>query len=637
MSTLCAPFVGRVVRLLIVVMLLFAMALPTGCFKGGSAAKSASKDVAIDYVEPSAAAAKRLAKAMVAAKTVEDLRPAAYEALARAGVAVKTKDGVDLAKTGDRALSLWLFDEMADNLTLDFLEHQGWTLTTFNQAVAEFPDGPGKGLLKRPETLGMLLRFWAEEAAATPNDPEAFAPLLLAEIAKQRGSGSDWTTGTLRPNEVELSYLELEILTAGSVKAPARTDASLATPQLATTAPPAAMLCALLEPEAAYAEGSNPCSWIEEKWGKAAQDFGEEGGGALWDKAMDKVKDWLGGVGDGGLAGGMSKMQGAMKITNFLTNMISLYGGYSLTLTWNPEKPHYLGADGGHGDAFFEITANVNTRPVGDEQTLACLKWAGVEKPTKDSIKDCNVQWLPLSGTPKHATIQSTDMTRQHVSEDGKAVLKLKTTEETNREAEKSGKLKSGMVVIQADLTTYQTNPAKLMAATMFGGVSGGNLEVAKAWINNWFPKRAVARVPVEYHYLPKWTGTAERPDGTRWVFKSGQGVKSIWTVTLEGGPVQAGPVSFKPSGKALFDLKSGSASCTLLRHMTASAMGVAINMDQQLPMEITLGGTDEAPTLEVENKAGTTTTSAMGQAKSMPIEAGGHTTVTLTELPEEE
>lgn len=626
MTTHKASRAARIIRLIVALALLAALSLPLGCSKGGSGAgKPASKDVSIDYAESPQAAAKRLAKVMTAANTAEELRPAAYEALARTGIAVKTKDGAALAKTGKRTLSLWLFDEMADNLTLDFLEDQGWTLQTLAQAVAEHPEGPGDALLKRPETLGVLLRSWAAIAEASPNDPEAFAPLLLAEIAKQRGGGSDWTTGTIRPKEIELTYLELEILTAGAFKAPSAQAVSFED-----------VLRALTAPDAAYAEGSNPCSWLEEKWGKEAQDFGEEGGGALWDKAMDKVKDWLGTKGDGGLAGGMGKMQNAMKWTNFITNMISLYGGYSLTLTWSPEAPHYLGADGGHGDAFFEITANVSTRPQGDKDTLACLKWAGVEKPTEDSIKDCNVQWVPLSGTPKHATIQSTDFTRQHVSEDGKAVLKLKTTEETNKDAEKYGKIKDGTVVIQADLTTYQTNPAKLAAATIFGGVSGGNLEVAKAWINNWFPKRAVARVPIKYHYLPKWTGTVERPDGTRWVFKSGQGVKSIWTVTLEGGPVQAGPVSFKPSGKALFDLKSGSASCTLLRHMTASVMGVAVTMDQQLPMEITIGGTDEAPTLEVVNKPGTTTTSAMGQAKSMPIEAGGQTTVTLTELPEE-
>ena len=629
--------VMRTSHLLVVLALLSASLVPVGCSGSGSAARAQKPTaVTIDYAESPAAAADRLAQAMVAAKTVDELRPAAYEALARTGVAVRTPEGEDLAKTGERALSLWLFDEMADNLTLDFLEHQGWTLASFTQAIAEHPEGPGEGLLKRPETLGMLLRYWAEEAEKSPQDPEAFAPLLLARIAQLRGGGSDYTTGTIRPDQVELTYLEIEILTAGAFKSPAATGAARQVPQPMLAARRSTAAWSAFAPAEAYAE-DNPCAWIEQKWGKEAQDFGEEGAGKLFDKALDKVKDWLGGVGDGGLSGSMSKAASAMKWTNFLTNMISLYGGYSLKLTWDPAEPHYLGADAGHGDAFFEITANVSTRPVADDATLACLKWAGVEKPTNESIKDCNVQWVPLSGTPKHAIIQSQDFTRQHVSEDGKAVIKLKTTEETNKDAEKSGKIKDGMVVIQADLTTYQTNPAKLMAATMFGGVSGGNLEVAKGWINNWFPKRAVARVPIKYHYLPKWRGVSEQRDGTRWVFTSGQGTKSIWTVTLEGGPIQAGPFTFKkPSGKSLFDLKSGSASCTLLRHMSTSTAGVSVSMDTHMPLEITLGGTDEAPTLEIDNGSGTNTVSVRGQSKNSRVEAGGHSTVTLTELPEE-
>lgn len=619
----------RLLRLLLAALLVATSVIPAGC-TGSSPGTTGARlqPVSIDFKETPAQAAERLALAMTKAKSVDELRPAAYEALARTGIAVRTIKGDYLAKTGSRTLSLWLFEEQANNLTLDFLEHQGWTLRVFTQAVAEHPEGPGKALLKRPETLGVLLREWAVAAEKSPDDPDAFAPLLLAKIAQARGGGSDFTKGTIQPDQVELTYLEIMILTAGAFAAPASTKGSADLELPSNTA--GSIAWNPLAPSVAYA---NPCSWIEEKWGKGAQDFAEEGGGAIFEQGMDKVRDWLSGVGDGTLAGAMKTVGSVFKAANFLTSMIALYGGYSLTMTWNPEKAHYLGYDGGHGNKTIEVIANVSTRPQGDDATLDCLKWAGVEKPKSDSAKECTVEWLSLSGTPKHATIQNPE--KQKVTEEGKAVLKLDMTTEKQTEAEKEGKIKNDKIVIQANLITYQSNPAKLASATLFGGTMGGTLEAAKAWINDWFPKRAVAQVPVEWHYLPRWRGVAERPDGTRWVFTSGEGLKSIWTVTLEGGPVVTAGMTWKVSGKGQFDMKREDSQTQFQRTMTTTQFGRQITQQQMLPMSFKLGGTKDAPTLEVTNSAGNNVVSSSGQSKSHGIEAGGDTTVELQPLEE--
>ena len=351
---------------------------------------------------------------------------------------------------------------------------------------------------------------------------------------------------------------------------------------------------------------------------------------------MDKVKDWLGTKGDGSLGSSLGKAAGVLKIANLLTSLMAMYGGYSLTLTWDPSNPHYLGYDGGHGDPKLTVTANVSTRPQADDATLACLKFLGIEKPDSESVKDTTVQWIPLKGTPKHATVTSKDLTRMAVSEDGKANLELAMTAEKSTEAGKTGKVKKDQIVIQADLTTYKATPSKIAAAAAFGGTLGGSIEAGKGWFNSWFPKRAVATIPVEWHQLPVWRGVVERPDGTQWVFTSGQGAKSIWTAKLEGGTIQAGPTTFKVSGKALFDLTSGNAQATLVREGKATMAGVGVTMLTELPMSIELTGSDEAPTLTMTSSGGTTIVSSMGQAVSKGVEPGGTTVVTLTEVPEE-
>ena len=629
--------------LLVALALALAVALMSaGCGDGdGNVDVRTPEPITIDYAESPRAAAARIAAALSAASTLEELRAPAYEALARTGLAVRTAEDDVLAPCGDRALSMWLFANQADNLALDFAEHQGWTLATLNEAVAAHPEGPGTLTTDNPEFLGLVLREWAVAAEAAPDDPAAFAPLLLAELARTRGGASDYTTGTIDPSQVELTYLELMVMTAGAFEAPATQDSA---------APPAGVgPTVVLSPESppptgrslpvdflgampAYAQDSNPCSWIQEKWGKAAGDLAEEGTQSLFEQAFEGVGKWLDKTQGAGVGDGARMTGAAFKWANWLTSMIAMYGGYSLTVTWDPSPTHWVAYDGGHGNPKLTVTANVSTRPAADQSTLDCLKYAGIEKPSQETVKDCEVSWQALSGLPKHGTISSTDLTGQKVSEDGKATLEIAMTNEKTKEA---SKLKKDTIAIQCNLVTYKSDPGKLFAATVFGGKLGGSLEAGKAWMADWFPKRAVARIPVEWHEEPKWRGVIDNGDGTRWVLTSGYGVKSIWNATLEGGTVQAGPLTLKVSGKGMFDLSSGSASSTFTKNMTTTIRGQTVNADQTIQLQITTSGSDEAPTLEISSSGGSTVASAMGQSKATGIEAGGDTTVVLEEVPQ--
>ncbi len=367
--------------------------LPVGC----TGTSGAGGRVQIDYKESPAEAAARLGKVLAAAKTGDEARDAVYEALARTGVAVKAVNGDPLSITGDRRLTLWLFQEQANNLTLDLVEHQGWTLATFTQAIAEHPEGPGAGLVeKAPETFGILLREWAAEAARNPDDPSSFAPLLLAEISKARGGHSDFTTGTITPDQVELTYFELTVLTAGAFAS--EDVGSTSWRDTPAGSPLASILDAVASPFAvqkAYAE--DPCSFIADQWGKDADTFGRKGLDKIYNLATGKVGDWMTSRGMGDLVGGMKSLAGPMKWANLLFSYISLYGGFSITVDWEPDPTHYLGFDGGHGNEKLKVTATVSVRPQADDATLKCLKFAGIDKPTSDSVKNARVQWIPLS------------------------------------------------------------------------------------------------------------------------------------------------------------------------------------------------------------------------------------------------
>lgn len=625
------------VRTSSVVAMLVPMLVLSGCtgaggdVPGGSGGPAGNPATVIDYGEAPTVAAARLASAMAAADSPELLRPLAEEALARTGMAVvRTVDAADqpLAPIGPRDLGMPLSRYQVQNLVLDHLEGQGWTLADLTHAIAEHPAGPGAALLERPTAIGRLLREWVLLAEAAPTDPESFAPLLLAGLARARGGPADFTTGPIRAEAVPLSTLELALLTGGAMRSGSPATAGTAGSGAGRMAAPAVLPAA---------DDKGPCAAIEKALGKEAQDFAEEGSGGLFDKATKRVRDWLSKKGDGALAGGMKSVGGVLQIANLLTSLMAMYGGYSLTLSWDPAKPHYLGYDGGHGDVEMTVTANVSTRPQADDATLACLKFLGIEKPDSEAVKDTTVAWRPLRGTPKHAIVTSKDLMRMAVSAEGKARLTLAMTAEKSTEAGRTGTLKHDQIVIQADLTTYKSTPSKIAAAALFGGTVGGSIESGKGWFNSWFPKRAVATIPVEWHQLPVWRGVVDRPDGTSWVFLSGQGAKSHWTVKLAGGPVQAGPMRFKASGKATFNLTSGSASATLLRQMTGTLVGRTVTIVTELPMTIELAGTDEAPTLTVTSQPGRNVVSVPEVPQvSGEVEAGGTTTVTLTEVEED-
>ncbi|MDO8914760.1 MAG: hypothetical protein Q7W16_01600 [Coriobacteriia bacterium] len=589
--------VRRVTALLLVAALAMSL-LPAGCTGAGGAGGR----VSIDYKESPADAAARLGKVLSAATTGDEARAAVYEALARTGVAVKTVDGDPLSITGDRRLTLWLYQEQANNLALDLVEHQGWTLATFTTAISEHPEGPGSALAeKAPEAFGILLREWAAEAARNPDDPSSFAPLLLAEIAKARGGRSDFTTGTITPDQVELTYFELEVLTAGAfasedVGATSWRDGSAGS-ALASLLDAAASLFAV---EKAYAE--DPCSFIKDTWGKDADNFGRKGLDSIWGAATGKAGDWLTGKGMGDLVGGMKSLAGPMKWVNLLTNFISLYGGYSIEVKWDPSPTHWLAYDGDHGNVKLKVTATVSVRPQADDATLKCLKFAGIDKPTSDSIKNARVEWVELSGLPKHAVMDQLGGDRvagafvQAVDDSGNAVLNLTMSTEKDVKGRDLDRVKKDQIVIQADVTTYKPDPSKLMAAAMFGGVKGGVTEVMKGWINKWFPKRVVARIPVEWHEPNRWRGVIEPGNGTRIVFTSQGGLESIWDVRIEGSLNGEMPMT----GKSAVDLTRSDAQCTIVGTGSMADDGTTFNTTASYTFTgVAIGGTPDVPTLD--------------------------------------
>jgi hypothetical protein len=615
------PRTARAITALLLASLLALSLLPVGCIGGGAGGKTP-----VDYSESPAKAAARLGATLAAAKTADEARPAVYEALARSGLAVKDASGTVLAATGERAHTAWVFQEQADNLTLDYLEGQGWTVATFTQLVAEHPEGPGAALLKAPDTFGVLLREWAVAGAAAPEDPSSFAPLLLAELAKARGLGSDFTTGTIRPEQIMLTYFEVMVLTSGAFAPDGPAAGTSALPGTdALSAEGAFASFSPFAPASAYAAESNPCSFIKDEWGKEADNFGRKGLDKIWGTAMGKAGDWLTGRGMGDLVSGMKSLQGPMKWANLLSNFISLYGGYSITVDWEPDPTHYLGYDGGHGNEKMKVTATVSVRPQADDATLDCLKWAGIDKPKEDSVKNARVEWIELSGLPKHAMMDQLGGDRvagafvQAVDDSGKATLSLTMSAEKDAKAKDEGKLKKDQIVIQADVTTYKPDPSKLMASALFGGTKGGITEAMKGWINKWFPKRVVARIPVEYHEMAQYKVIVPLGKG-QVVLYSEQGPRSVWSGKFEGEPGW--------SGSGAVDLRDGSGT---LRIKYSPDMGDApVFAEGVLTFPASIGGTQDAPTMVIGQGNLDASAVAPGIKGQTNVAGGGGTTLPM-------
>jgi hypothetical protein len=365
------------------------------------------------------------------------------------------------------------------------------------------------------------------------------------------------------------------------------------------------------------ARAEDPCSFIKDTWGKDADNFGRKGLDKIWGTATGKVGDWLTGKGMGDLVGGMKSLAGPMKWANLLSNFISLYGGYSIDVKWDPSPTHWLAYDGGHGNVKLKLTATVSVRPQADDATLKCLKFAGIDKPTSDSVKNARVEWIELSGLPKHATMDQLGGDRvagafvQAVDDSGNAVLNLTMSKEKDAKDKDRGKLKKDFMVIQADVTTYKPDPTKLMAAALFGGVKGGVTEAMKGWINKWFPKRVVARIPVEWHEQNRWRGIMDNMNGTRTVFTSQEGLEGMWDVKIEGSLGGDMPIS----GASKVDLRRDDAQFTLV--MTGSKVddGSTFAVNASYTFErVALGGTADAPTLDIDGiKVNTTVTNDGG------------------------
>jgi hypothetical protein len=606
---------------LLAAILLLGAVVPAGCSTQRAAGPVgeglvAGKPLSIDYTESAAEAAVRLGAVLESATTAEEARPAVYEALARSGVAVKTLDGKSLAPTGGRDVSLFVFESQAENLTLDHIEHLGWTLADYTQALAECPEGPGKALLKEPTVIGRFLRQWALVAAQAPDDPGSFAPLLLAQIAKTRGGGSDWTTGTINPSRVELTYLEIMVLGAGYF---ASTGGVTGWLESAPTSG-ASLFDTLFGVERAYA--ADPCAWVEQTLGKAAQEFGKNGPEAAAEKASKKTAEWLTGKGLQYEAESMRMLGAAFKWTNLLVELIGLYGGYGIKVSWTPAKVHYLGLANGqvtHGDPELKVTAEVTRRPLAPDSLLGCLEWAGIEQPTAEDLKKCVLEWVFRYGTPKHAVLKqgtATPGNKQKLDAQGKAAITLDVASEKSKEAKDKGKLKKDRIVIQANLNTKAGDPVEILAKAVFG-VGGGVGEVMKQWLTAWFPKRCTATIPVEWHELQRWRAVIPRKNG-QWVLTSGPGAKSIWKATYEGDPVLTG------TGAA--DLTSGSGTFRL-KVVTSIPGAPTFRGNAEIPVKI--GGTAEAPTLIF--------TGGTGDIAGIFTSGGGSLTVLLEPVPDTE
>lgn len=595
---------ARVRRLtaLVLVPLMIVSLLPVGCSQSGA---SVSREIVPDLNEGPAVAAARLAKALKGAKTLDEARPAVREILARAGITVRAKGGAVVAHPTSPTVDVRYFEFQADNLSLDHIERQGFTMAQLAQCLAESP-AEGAAYWQDPVVLRRFLRGMVEAAKAQPNAPQSFGPLVLEELVRSRETSSSLLDESLDPSAFPMTYLEMLMFCTSVVRGlgPRSTSAlpaaggsgevAMTDPVPVRVDPLASAL--LLAPTPAYALSSNPCEWLGDMVGKDVKDIRQGSGAAAMDTALEDIAETA--------AEGMSDFAGtATKWTTasvgWITALISLVltqGGFSIVIEPQPAVGHYYWSKPEHGDLKTKFVARVSSRPVTDKDLQACLEWIGVELPDEKSAEDATVHWVPLygiKGSPgtEHGEVSTDGLDtssgagggrlEQRVK-DGKATLTIVMKSEKNAEAQKTGKIKKDRMDVQAELYTQNPGGGKLLGM-LFGGVT----DAAKVWADRWFPKRAIGTMPVQWHALPKWRGEWITKGGGQWIFESteGEGLHSIWTATFQGG----GP---DVEGHGKFDLANRDVTDLILK----ASVGDTINL--QMAGEVQVAGTDENPVL---------------------------------------
>jgi hypothetical protein len=252
-------------------------------------------------------AAARLAKSIVAGRSLRHVVSATRTALARGGIA--TAVGRRTLRRAARPLAYFTVTPL-ETLNIALEARSGGHAQTLDELARHmkrlgFPfrsqSAPGRQLTR-------FLRVWVREARKRPRDARNFAPLFLAEMAKRRSPSIDLARGRYRPEQLRLGLLELTLLHGAFRRpngVPGRTSAGrhreLVQQATATSLDPCSALKKSLdfpdlpkEVKDLIGRPLTPGDWLRGSAGKAfamalSDLWGKAGGGKLTDEEVGRA------------------------------------------------------------------------------------------------------------------------------------------------------------------------------------------------------------------------------------------------------------------------------------------------------------------------------------------------------------
>ena len=448
--------------------------------------------------------AERLAKELANAHTIGEARPAALEALAWSGLRV-VKDKKVVVPPVAPLVPLRIPSVVADNLALQHIDRQGYSLVQIGTMIAEHPAaGPQLAVLKDGRLLLEVLRRSLGRALNQPNDPTSFVPIYISNSIMARHHTHIQASQT-KPEEITLTTLDLLMWSAAHRRSGVH-------PKKVAPGKRASLRDLFVPP--AYAKGG-PCDWIQDEFGDEMSEFvkGEIttiAGGAL-DAGWEAVLDKLGGAARDAADKGMKGMGMALSWVTMLVSLVGMYGGYSIKVDPDPSKTHMCHPDGEGGPPpgqKVHFIAKVSSKPIMDDRLQRCLDLMGVDLPNEDSAKNCKVRWSAGPQFDKFGMFDADGLAQagyglgrleQFVGENGEAKVQV-TIKDEKQEAEKNGKKTQGSLIVNCELFTQKANGAKMAMAVVTRSIA----DPLKQWIDKAFPQSARGTMAIEYHTIKK-------------------------------------------------------------------------------------------------------------------------------------
>ena len=167
--------------------------------------------------------ASEVAKNIVAAPDLASAVAATEVALAQGGLAVRDfQSAVPLKPAVEPAAAGFVHPVEVVRMAQDARERAvsgRLTLAELGQLLSE-AGWPFKQDSSPGEQLRALLASWVALAQKNPNSPHSFTPLFVAEMAKYQKPSIDIAAGEYSPDELRLSFLELQLFVAAFFRYP---------------------------------------------------------------------------------------------------------------------------------------------------------------------------------------------------------------------------------------------------------------------------------------------------------------------------------------------------------------------------------------------------------------------------------